>query len=81
MYAGIILIQQTLGWPLYVSLCAILLMTAIYTMSGGLTAVVYTDALQSVIIIIGSLILTVIGKRCISERYLVFIFFLYQIFR
>ncbi|XP_071852433.1 sodium/myo-inositol cotransporter 2-like isoform X2 [Apostichopus japonicus] len=61
MYAGIILIQQTLGWPLYVSLCAILLMTAIYTMSGGLTAVVYTDALQSVIIIIGSLILTVIA--------------------
>lgn len=76
MYAGVILIQQSLGWPLYGCLIAILVMTAIYTISGGLTAVVYTDALQSIIIIIGSLILSIIaftnigGLQSLHTKYL-----------
>ena len=70
MYAGVILIQQTLGWPLYVSVSAILLMTAIYTISGGLTAVVYTDAVQSILIVVGSIILAIIGNvlLCLNMR-------------
>ncbi|XP_030837070.1 sodium/glucose cotransporter 4 [Strongylocentrotus purpuratus] len=57
MYAGIVIIQQVLGWNLYLSLILLLVMTAAYTMAGGLTAVIYTDALQSVIMIIGGFIL------------------------
>ncbi|KAJ8018814.1 Sodium/glucose cotransporter 4 [Holothuria leucospilota] len=69
MYAGVILIQESLGWPLYVSVSAILLMTAVYTISGGLTAVVYTDALQSILIIVGSVILAVIGNFTLCFKY------------
>ncbi|XP_072171125.1 sodium/glucose cotransporter 4-like [Diadema setosum] len=57
MYAGIVIIQQVLGWNLYLSIILLLVMTTVYTMAGGLTAVIYTDALQSVIMIIGGFIL------------------------
>uniref|UniRef100_A0A672KIP3 Solute carrier family 5 member 9 n=1 Tax=Sinocyclocheilus grahami TaxID=75366 RepID=A0A672KIP3_SINGR len=40
-----------LGWDLYVSTVVLLVVTALYTIAGGLTAVIYTDAFQTVIII------------------------------
>ncbi|XP_072040859.1 sodium/glucose cotransporter 4-like isoform X2 [Amphiura filiformis] len=61
MYAGTIIIQQVLGWNLYLSVCLLLAMAAIYTVAGGLTAVIYTDALQTVIMLIGAFILMGIG--------------------
>jgi SSS family solute:Na+ symporter len=39
----------------------IVILTGIYTVFGGLRAVVYTDALQAVVLIIGSLSITTIG--------------------
>ncbi|XP_038055283.1 sodium/glucose cotransporter 4-like isoform X2 [Patiria miniata] len=61
MYAGTIIIQQALNWDLYLSVCLLLAMTAAYTVAGGLTAVIYTDALQSVIMIGGATVLSVIA--------------------
>ncbi|XP_030836122.1 sodium/glucose cotransporter 4 [Strongylocentrotus purpuratus] len=61
MYAGTVIIQQTLGWNLYLSVVLILVMTGVYTVAGGLTAVIYTDALQSIIMVTGGLILFVIA--------------------
>ena len=61
MYAGTIIIQQALNWDLYLSVCLLMAMTAAYTVAGGLTAVIYTDAMQSVIMIGGGIALSVIG--------------------
>ncbi|XP_071504165.1 sodium/glucose cotransporter 4-like [Diadema antillarum] len=61
MYAGTVIIQQTLGWNLYLAIVLILVMTAVYTVAGGLTAVIYTDALQSMIMVIGGIILFIIA--------------------
>lgn len=61
IYAGALFIQQILGWNLYLSMILILGITAIYTIGGGLAAVIYTDALQTVILIIGCATLTGIG--------------------
>ncbi len=63
MYAGTIIIQQVLGWNLYLSVCLLLAMAAIYTVAGGLTAVIYTDAMQTVIMLIGAFVLMGIGKK------------------
>ncbi|KAM8961742.1 sodium/myo-inositol cotransporter 2 [Pelodytes ibericus] len=57
MYAGALFIQQALHWDLYVAVSGLLVITAIYTIAGGLAAVIYTDTLQTVIMIIGALIL------------------------
>ncbi|XP_063788496.1 sodium/myo-inositol cotransporter 2 [Pseudophryne corroboree] len=61
MYAGALFIQQALQWDLYVAVTGLLVITAIYTVAGGLAAVIYTDTLQTVIMIIGALILMVYG--------------------
>ncbi|XP_069503458.1 sodium/myo-inositol cotransporter 2 isoform X2 [Ambystoma mexicanum] len=57
IYAGALFIQQALRWDLYVAVIGLLAITAIYTVAGGLAAVIYTDTLQTVIMLIGALIL------------------------
>ncbi|XP_070565864.1 sodium/mannose cotransporter SLC5A10-like [Ptychodera flava] len=61
LFAGAIFIQQALRWNLYVSVAFILGVTALFTVVGGLTAVIYMDSLQSFIMIIGAIILTVLS--------------------
>lgn len=61
LYAGALFIQESLGWNLYVSIVLLISMTALLTVTGGLVAVLYTDALQAVLMIGGALTLTVIS--------------------
>ncbi|XP_059107177.1 sodium/myo-inositol cotransporter 2 isoform X3 [Peromyscus eremicus] len=57
MYAGAIFIQQSLNLDLYLAIVGLLAITALYTVAGGLAAVIYTDALQTGIMLIGAFIL------------------------
>ncbi|XP_069065813.1 sodium/myo-inositol cotransporter 2 [Pleurodeles waltl] len=57
IYAGALFIQQALHWDLYIAVIGLLAITAIYTVAGGLAAVIYTDTLQTFIMLIGALIL------------------------
>uniref|UniRef100_A0A8D0CGV5 Sodium/myo-inositol cotransporter 2 n=1 Tax=Scleropages formosus TaxID=113540 RepID=A0A8D0CGV5_SCLFO len=59
MYAGAVFIQQALHWNLYLAVVLLLAITALYTVAGGLAAVIYTDAVQTVIMVIGALTLMV----------------------
>ncbi|XP_018408517.1 PREDICTED: sodium/glucose cotransporter 4-like [Nanorana parkeri] len=61
IYAGALFIQVSLGWDIYLSTIILVVVTAIYTIAGGLTAVIYTDTLQAAIIVIGALTLTFIS--------------------
>ncbi|XP_010779331.1 sodium/myo-inositol cotransporter [Notothenia coriiceps] len=61
LYAGALFIQESLGWNLYVSIVLLISLTALLTATGGLVAVLYTDALQAVLMIVGALILTVLS--------------------
>ncbi|XP_051823244.1 sodium/myo-inositol cotransporter 2 isoform X1 [Antechinus flavipes] len=54
MYAGAIFIQQSLHLDLYLAVVGLLAITALYTVAGGLAAVIYTDALQTVIMLGGA---------------------------
>ncbi|KAK9978327.1 hypothetical protein ABG768_020082 [Culter alburnus] len=57
MYAGAVFIQQALQWNIYLAVVLLLGITALYTIAGGLAAVIYTDAVQTVIMVVGALIL------------------------
>ncbi|XP_014866309.1 PREDICTED: sodium/glucose cotransporter 1-like [Poecilia mexicana] len=57
MFSGAIFIKEALGLNIYVAVIALLAITALYTVTGGLAAVIYTDTLQTVIMVIGSFIL------------------------
>uniref|UniRef100_A0A3B4BYA0 Sodium/mannose cotransporter SLC5A10 n=1 Tax=Pygocentrus nattereri TaxID=42514 RepID=A0A3B4BYA0_PYGNA len=59
LYSGAFFVQICLGWNLYVSTVLMLVVTALYTIAGGLAAVIYTDTLQTSIMIIGAVILTI----------------------
>ncbi|NXM61408.1 SC5A9 protein, partial [Illadopsis cleaveri] len=61
IFAGALFIQVSLGWNLYLSTVLLLAVTAVYTIFGGLTAVIYTDLLQTIIMVVGAFILMFIG--------------------
>lgn len=61
IYAGSLFIQLALGWDMYLSIAILLVVTGVYTVIGGLRAVMYTDTLQTVIMVIGAVVLMIIS--------------------
>ncbi|XP_047427833.1 sodium/myo-inositol cotransporter 2 [Mugil cephalus] len=57
MYAGALFIQLALQWNIYLAVVVLLSVTALYTVAGGLAAVIYTDAAQTAIMLAGALTL------------------------
>ncbi|XP_042360808.1 sodium/myo-inositol cotransporter 2 [Plectropomus leopardus] len=57
MYAGALFIQLALQWNIYLAVVLLLSITAIYTVAGGLAAVIYTDAAQTAIMLAGAVTL------------------------
>jgi len=59
LYAGGILIQLIFPqFELWMIIAILAVIAGLYTISGGLSAVVYTDAIQAVILIFGSMLIT-----------------------
>jgi solute:Na+ symporter, SSS family len=61
LWAGSLLFVMLFGWNQMAVMIALSAFTAIYTMKGGLRAVVYADMVQGSWLIISSLILTIVG--------------------
>jgi solute:Na+ symporter, SSS family len=61
LFAGAILLKQVLGWDMYTSSIVLVVATGIYTVVGGLTAVIYTELLQTFVLIGGAALLTILG--------------------
>ncbi|XP_069339337.1 sodium/mannose cotransporter SLC5A10 isoform X3 [Eulemur rufifrons] len=59
LYAGALFVHICLGWNFYLSTILTLVITALYTIAGGLATVIYTDALQTLIMVVGAVILAV----------------------
>lgn len=58
VYAGALVLNAILGWNIWVSATLLIVATGIYTLFGGLRAVIYTDFLQAGILISGGFLLT-----------------------
>ena len=62
LYAGALVIQiifpQVALWQ---SILALAILSGLYTIAGGLKAVVFTDAFQAIILVIGSIIITILA--------------------
>ena len=61
LYAGALVLRQTVGWDFYTSAAVIVVSTGIYTIFGGLAAVIYTELLQAIVLLGGAIALTLIG--------------------
>ncbi len=66
IYAGGIVVSELLGIPFWYGAIGIVIFTGIYTVIGGMKAVIYTETLQTVILIFGSLIITYLGLDAVG---------------
>ena len=63
IYAGGIVVSALLGIDFWTGAIATVLLTGVYTVLGGMRAVVYTETLQAIILVIGAGALTIIGLQ------------------
>jgi len=68
LYAGAIVFKIFFGIDVMVSILIISVITTIYTVLGGLKAVVVTETIQTVILIAGALMLTIIGLYALPDN-------------
>ena len=66
IYAGGVVISQLLGISFMAGALGIVIITGIYTVLGGMRAVVYTEALQTVVLILGAILLTYMGFQAVG---------------
>lgn len=63
IYAGGIVVSELLGIPFWYGAIGIVLFTGAYTVVGGMKAVIYTETLQTIVLILGSIIITYLGLQ------------------
>ncbi|RMI13374.1 MAG: sodium transporter [Calditrichaeota bacterium] len=61
LFAGGVLLKALLGWDMYTSAVLMVVITGIYTIVGGMRAVVFTSLLQGIMLIVGAVLLTALG--------------------
>src|ERR1041385_1306692 len=63
LYAGGVVIRAVTGWNFLTAAVVLIIVTGLYTIFGGLRAVVYTEVLQAIVLILGSATLMIIGLK------------------
>src|ERR1700737_1045846 len=61
LYAAAIVLERVVGWNQWTAAIILVVATGIYTIAGGLAAVIYTDLVQTLILLAGAVALTFIG--------------------
>src|SRR6266404_2498155 len=61
LYAAGIVLERVVGWNPLTAALILVIATGVYTIAGGLAAVIYTDLVQTLILIAGAVVLTTIG--------------------
>ena len=61
VYAGAVVFETLMGIEFWSGALLIVLVTGCYTVLGGLRAVIYTDALQAFVLVVGSVTISIIG--------------------
>src|SRR5947209_13698146 len=61
IYAGALVFNSLLGIDFWTGAIILVVITGVYTVLGGLHAVMYTEAIQAIVLLLGSLVLLIIG--------------------
>lgn len=61
LLAGGLLLNQILGWNMITSALVMVVVTGLYTIVGGMSAVIYTEVIQTLVLIGGATLLTILG--------------------
>ena len=63
LWASALVFRTLFDWDPVIVIWIVATVTALYTMKGGLTTVVYTDAIQTVVLLAGGCVLTTLGLQ------------------
>ena len=63
IFAGALVFNQFLGVDFWTGAIILVVVTGVYTIFGGLHAVMYTEAIQAIVLLIGSLVLMIFGLK------------------
>ncbi len=63
IFAGALVFNQFLGVDFWTGAIILVVVTSVYTIFGGLHAVMYTEAIQAIVLLIGSLVLMIFGLK------------------
>lgn len=61
LYAAAVVLERVVGWSPITAAVILVIATGIYTIAGGLAAVIYTDLVQTLILVAGAAVLTILG--------------------
>ncbi len=61
LYTGAVVLKGLFGIPIMYSIVGITLLTGLYTIVGGLMAVVVTESIQTIVLLAGSILITIFG--------------------
>ena len=61
LYAAAVVLEHVVGWNPLTAAMILVVMTGIYTIAGGLAAVIYTELVQTLVLLSGAVVLTFIG--------------------
>ncbi len=66
IYAGGVVVSALLGIPFWIGAVATVVLTGLYTVLGGMRAVVYTETIQAIVLVLGAGILTFLGLDAVG---------------
>jgi solute:Na+ symporter, SSS family len=61
LYTGAVVLQGMFGTPIMMTIIVAALLTGLYTIIGGLMAVVLTESIQTIVLLIGAITITLVG--------------------
>ena len=63
LWAAAIVLERVVGWSPLKAALVLVIVTGIYTIAGGLSAVIYTEVVQTLVLLTGAIALTFIGMH------------------
>jgi SSS family solute:Na+ symporter len=66
LFAGGVVMRAVTGFDIWTSATVLIIVTGLYTIMGGLRAVIYTEVMQAVVLIVGSATLAIIGLNAVG---------------
>lgn len=63
VYIPVLILQMLTGWPLYLLIPTVVVIAIVYTLMGGIKAVIWTDTVQMLVVIGGVILIVVTAIR------------------
>ena len=66
LFAGGVVMREVTGFGVWTSAVILIVITGLYTVLGGLRAVIYTEVMQAIVLIVGSVTLALVGLHAVG---------------